>query len=182
MVWLGSQGLCADVAVTAAVSSDNTDTINLLDYRIAAGHSYGPPITVDEPRSTQHTYYVLAGETPVLLHNCGTAAEGWANRADFSNKSTLSAKYDAHAADFGLTGNRNNANLAAFQQTMTQHMTAPGTRIFRFDYRGQGQAIGFIDPATNRMVMLHADTGKFWTAYRLGDNQFMDIVQNGHLW
>lgn len=71
MVWPGSQGSCADVAVTAAVSSDNTDTINLLDYRIAAGHSHGPPITIDESRSTQHTYYVLAGSTPVVVHNCG---------------------------------------------------------------------------------------------------------------
>jgi RHS repeat-associated protein len=164
----GEQLLTADGDTVAVVGLDHDSA------RIDVAYD----LTVD----SLHSYYVLAGETPVLVHNCGTAAEGWANRADFSNKSTLSAKYDAHAADFGLTGNRNNANLSAFQQTMTQHMTAPGTKIFRFDYRGQGQAIGFIDPATNRMVMLHADTGKFWTAYRLGDNQFMDIVQNGRLW
>jgi hypothetical protein len=30
--------------------------------------------------------------------------------------------------------------------------------------------------------MLNAGTGKFWTAYRLGDNQFSSIVNKGYLW
>ena len=71
MVWLGSQLLFPDVAVTADVSLGNTDTVDLLEYRVSAGHSRGPPANVDEPRSTQHTYYVIAGDTPVLVHNCG---------------------------------------------------------------------------------------------------------------
>jgi hypothetical protein len=129
-----------------------------------------------------HTYYVLAGNTPVLVHNCGGAAAGWAEKADFSDLKTLSKKYDAHASDFGITGNRNNANLGAFREAMTEHMTSEGTSIYRFNYRGQGQAVGFIDSSTNKMVMLHADSGKFWSAYRLGDNQFAGIVDKGFLW
>ncbi len=73
MVWLGSQLLFPDVAVTADVSLGNTDTVDLLEYRVSAGHSRGPPANVDEPRSTQHTYYVVAGTTPVLVHNCDFA-------------------------------------------------------------------------------------------------------------
>jgi len=60
-------------------------------------------------------------------------------------------------------------------------MTAQGTRIYRFDYRGQGQAVGFIDPSSNLMVMLRGD-GSFWSGFRLGENQFSSIVDKGFLW
>jgi hypothetical protein len=32
------------------------------------------------------------------------------------------------------------------------------------------------------MVMLRADTGKFWSAFQLSDSQFGDIVDRGFLW
>ena len=71
MVWPGSQTACADVAVTVAVNPDHTPTAHLLDYRITAGHSHGPPATINGPAANGHTYYVVAGETPVLVHNTG---------------------------------------------------------------------------------------------------------------
>jgi hypothetical protein len=179
MVWSGSQSLSAGVAVNV----HNRGSSDYSEYRVSAGHSHGPPTAVNALFCGEQTYYVLAGDTPVLVHNCGTAADAWANKVDFSDISTLSKKYDAHAADFLQNpGNQNKANLATFQNALTEHMTAPGTKIFRFNYRGQGQAVGFIDSATNKMVMLRADSGKFWTAYRLGDNQFSSIVQKGYLW
>jgi hypothetical protein len=61
-------------------------------------------------------------------------------------------------------------------------MTSEGTSIYRFNYLVQGQAVGFIDSSTNNMVILNADSGKFWSAYRLGDNQFAGIVDKGFLW
>jgi hypothetical protein len=94
---------------------------------------------------------------------------------------TMSKKFDAHAEDFGITGNRNKANLGAYETAMRDHMSAPGTTIYRFDYRGQSPAVGFIDPSTNKMVMLRADSGKFWSGWRLGDNQFASIVDRGFL-
>jgi hypothetical protein len=127
----------------------------------------------------------MAGATPVLTHNCEaveTAAGAWASKADFSNVSVMSKKYDAHAADFGITGNRNGANLAAFQEALVQHMTAPGTKIYRFDYRGQGTAVGFIDPVTNKMVMLRADSGQFWSGWTLSDDQFASVIDRSFLW
>ncbi|HEY7223869.1 MAG TPA: HNH endonuclease signature motif containing protein [Micromonosporaceae bacterium] len=69
MVWLESQAVCADVAVTVAVNPDHTPTAHILDYRITAGHSHGPPATINGPEANGHTYYVLAGDTPVLVHN-----------------------------------------------------------------------------------------------------------------
>ena len=69
MEWPGSQALCADVAVTVAVNPDHTPTTDLLDYRITAGHSHGPPAIINGSASNGHTYYVLAGATPALVHN-----------------------------------------------------------------------------------------------------------------
>lgn len=52
-------------------------------------------------------------------------------------------------------------------------------KTYRFDYRGQGQAI---DPTTQKMVMLHSDTGKLWSGCRLGDKQFQSTIDEGFLW
>lgn len=76
-------------------------------------------------------------------------------------------------------------------------MTAPDTKIYRFNYRNQGQAIGFIDPKTKLMVMLRTD-GSFWTAYQLKIfkkmdkdipdrtisvyDQFASVIDKGFLW
>lgn len=148
-----------------------------------------------------HTYYVLAGDTSVLVHNTGCPPSGakgaWESKADFTSTKTMNKKYDAHASVFKITGNRNPAKLAEFETAMRAHMTAADTKIYRFNYRGQGQAIGFINPDSKVMVMLRAD-GSFWSAYELGIkkkmdkiipnktlavyDQFADIVDNGFLW
>lgn len=44
---------------------------DLLDYRVTAGRSHGPPAAFDAQRNAHQTYYVLAGDTPVLVHNDG---------------------------------------------------------------------------------------------------------------
>jgi hypothetical protein len=85
MEWLESQAVCADVAVTVAVNPGYTPTAHLLDYRITAGHSHGPPASVDVLAPDTHTYYVLAGETPVLVHNCGTGGPSVAGHPETCN-------------------------------------------------------------------------------------------------
>jgi hypothetical protein len=112
---------------------------------------------------------------------CAGAAAAWVQKADFSDVDTLRKKYDAHADDFGVVGNQNNTNLAIFIEVMKEHMTAPGTKIYRFNYRGQGMAVGFIDPNTRLMVMLDASTGKFWSGWQLFPNQFQDIIEKGYM-
>ncbi|MET8828654.1 putative T7SS-secreted protein [Streptomyces sp. NPDC004610] len=117
---------------------------------------------------------------PLGLAPCPRGA--WADRADFSSQKVMSKKFHAHAGDFLDTpGNLNKANLQRFQDAMRDHMTADGTKIYRFDYRNQGPAIGFIDPASQKMVMLHAD-GRFWSGWKLGDKQFQGIIDKGFLW
>ncbi|MEV5510017.1 RHS repeat-associated core domain-containing protein [Streptomyces orinoci] len=116
---------------------------------------------------------------PLGLASC--AKQGWEQKADFSSTRTMSKKYDAHAHDFlNSPGNRNNAALKAFEESMRKHMTARDTKIYRYNYHGQGQAVGFIDPQTLRMVMLHSD-GRFWSGWILSDKQFSGIVDKGFL-
>jgi hypothetical protein len=69
MVWAESQRPCTDVAVTVAVNPTPTASADLLGYRVTAGHSHGPPTAFDAQRNAHQTYYVLAGNTPVLVHN-----------------------------------------------------------------------------------------------------------------
>ncbi|MEV7511795.1 putative T7SS-secreted protein [Streptomyces sp. NPDC091201] len=117
---------------------------------------------------------------PLGLAPCPRGA--WEEKADFSSQKVMSKKFHAHAGDFlDNPGNLNKANLQRFEQAMREHMTADGTKIYRFDYRGQGQAVGFIDTASQKMVMLHSD-GTFWSAWKLGDKQFQGIIDKGFLW
>ncbi|MEV7198275.1 DUF6531 domain-containing protein [Streptomyces sp. NPDC093510] len=117
---------------------------------------------------------------PLGLAPCAKGA--WSDKADFSSQKVMSKKFHSHATDFlDNPGNLNGANLKAFQKSMQEHMTAPGTKIFRYNYRKQGPAVGFIDPQTLKMVMLRSD-GKFWSAFKLNERQFSDVVQRGFLW
>ncbi|USQ83976.1 DUF6531 domain-containing protein [Streptomyces phaeoluteigriseus] len=117
---------------------------------------------------------------PLGLAPCPRGA--WADKADFTSQKVMSKKFHAHGGDFlDNPGNLNKANLQRFEEAMRDHMTADGTKIYRFDYRGQGPAVGFIDPASQKMVMLHAD-GSFWSAWKLGDKQFQGIIDKGFLW
>jgi RHS repeat-associated protein len=117
---------------------------------------------------------------PLGLSPCPRGA--WSEKADFSSQKVMSKKFHAHAGDFlDSPGNLNKANLQRFEDAMREHITADGTKIYRFDYRNQGPAVGFIDSATQKMVMLHAD-GRFWSAWKLGDKQFQGIIDKGFLW
>ncbi|MEU7854269.1 RHS repeat-associated core domain-containing protein [Nonomuraea sp. NPDC049141] len=128
-----------------------------------------------------HTFYVAAGAANLLVHNGACPKASWLGKANFTSQKTMSKKFDAHAADFGIKGTRNKASMQAFEKAMRDHMAAPGTKIYRFNYRGQGTAVGFIDPSTGKMVMLHAD-GSFWSAWNLGSKQLAGIIDKGYLY
>ncbi|WP_416978802.1 putative T7SS-secreted protein [Streptomyces sp. T028] len=138
---------------------------------LGLGPAPNPAAYVDNPYSWTD---------PLGLAPC--ARGGWADKADFSSQKVMSKKFHAHAGDFlDNPGNLNKANLQRFEEAMHEHMTADGTKIYRFDYRNQGPAVGFIDPTSQKMVMLHAD-GRFWSAWKLGDQQFQGIIDKGFLW
>lgn len=133
-----------------------------------------PATYVDNP----HTW-----SDPLGLAPCPEDAKGrWEGRADFSSQKVMSKKFHAHAGDFlDSPGNLNKANLQRFEESMREHMTSDDTKIYRYNYRNQGQAVGFIEPSSQKMVMLRAD-GTFWSAWRLSDKQFDGIIHKGFLW
>jgi hypothetical protein len=102
MVWSGSQSLSAGVAVNAAVSVHNRGSSDYSEYRVSAGHSHGPPTAVNALFCGEQTYYVLAGDTPVLVHNCNV------DYFDPDND-LLNAVHNQRFAD----GNRGNTYAAA---------------------------------------------------------------------
>ncbi|MGW7426897.1 DUF6531 domain-containing protein [Streptomyces sp. NPDC054813] len=130
------------------------------------------------PNPVSYVHNPLTWTDPLGLAPCPKAL--WEQKADFSSQKVLSKKFDKHAGDFGVTGNRSGQTMKQFTQNMRSHILAGDTKIYRFNYRNQGQAVGFIDPGTKKMVMLHTD-GKFWSAWKLGDKQFQSIIDKGFL-
>jgi hypothetical protein len=63
--------MSAPVAVNTAVNVHSRATFNYSEYHVSAGYSHGPPTAVNALFGARQTYYVLAGSTPVLVHNCG---------------------------------------------------------------------------------------------------------------
>jgi hypothetical protein len=106
MVWAESQRPCTDVAVTVAVNPTPTASADLLGYRVTAGHSHGPPTAFDAQRNAHQTYYVLAGETPVLVHN--------SNCPGLFKGDGLSHTLERH--DFGSPGTQ---GKSAFSEDLT---------------------------------------------------------------
>lgn len=102
MVWAESHALCADVAVTVAVNPTHSAGTDLLDYRVTAGHSHGPPAAFDAQRNAYQTYYVLAGETPVLVHNCNTAPTDLHAFGNASGPRAPREGIDFHVGDDGM--------------------------------------------------------------------------------
>jgi hypothetical protein len=132
MAWSASQPACAEVAVTVAVNPYQPTHGHLLEYQITAGHNHGPPTTIDVPRSTLHTYYVVAGETPVLVHNCDSVVLGVNPHSNNLAKSLRDAGEDLQAQTF----NRGNyGRLSAtkgrpeWMNKVADAIRTPGTRL-----------------------------------------------------
>jgi hypothetical protein len=86
---------------------DQLDTPGDGHIALVSAHRYVKSIrTYNLTIDTVHTYYVLAGATPVLVHNCG-------DDVSFSPKQ-LQKKFK-HASDFGVTGNYSPANAQNFR-------------------------------------------------------------------
>ncbi|MBL1065208.1 putative T7SS-secreted protein [Streptomyces sp. 7-21] len=121
-----------------------------------------------------HTWTDPLGLTP-----CSN--QEWAERADFSDRRTMNKKYDRHAEDFGITGNRNNQRLREFEQAMREHIASPDTTMHRFNWRNQGEALAFFNKKTGLMVMLH-DDGRFWSCWKPGKKQRQAMADGEMAW
>ncbi|CAM5561327.1 Rhs protein OS=Streptomyces glaucescens OX=1907 GN=SGLAU_10665 PE=4 SV=1 [Streptomyces glaucescens] len=93
------------------------------------------------PNPTSYVHNPHVWTDPLGLAPCPRGA--WEQKADFSSQKVMSKKFHAHVGDFlDSPGNLNKANLQRFEEAMREHMTADGTKIYRFDYRNQGRLSG----------------------------------------
>ncbi|MHC3389636.1 polymorphic toxin-type HINT domain-containing protein [Streptomyces lavendulocolor] len=131
-----------------------------------------------------HTYYVLAGETPVLVHNsgpgCGT---NWMSPDKIPHHYMRTSDQGImHAEDFGVKGPYNKANGQAFVRAIEQFVKNPGTRQIHGTYRGQA-AIHYVDDTG-----LHAsfaasgpNVGEYLGGWRSGGDQLAYLLRDGKL-
>lgn len=85
-----------------------------------------------------------------------------------------------HAADFGVTGNMNNATLEAFQSAIEKHILSSGTRAIAGEYRGLQGVTHLVDPATGLNVIRDA-SGSFLSGWKLSVQQLQHVLTTGKL-
>ncbi|MDQ0795939.1 LamG-like jellyroll fold domain-containing protein [Streptomyces sp. B1I3] len=116
-------------------------------------------VTYDLSIEGLHTYYVLAGETPVLVHNCDGGVD-WVN--ENANMSSAARAYDAGAA-----GSR--AGVAP----ALQYYKAGGNRLSQIKFDG-------FDAANGVMIDRKVSVTTFNKTYRQATNQSLALEQNGY--
>jgi hypothetical protein len=108
-VWDASKKMWVDAGDLAAGDELRTaekTTNNVIDIANFDGARSMYDLTVD----TTHTYYVLAGSTPVLVHNCGTVARNALNDAEYDQAKAVADELGGHfegqsiANDPGIDG------------------------------------------------------------------------------
>jgi hypothetical protein len=97
----------------------------------------------------------------------------------------LSSKFK-HAPDFGVTGNWNKENAAAFQKAIEDHINAPGTKVIQGELRHGSSGSGYIpvlhyvDPTTGLNVVTDLN-GNFITGFKLNADQLQYVLTTGRL-
>jgi hypothetical protein len=92
----------------------------------------------------------------------------------------LVKKFDKHAADFGVTGTGNRANITRFQAAMEQHIADPATQVINGTYRQTIPVTHYVNPNTGLNVMKDA-AGNYLSGWRLNPGQLNNVLTRGSL-
>jgi hypothetical protein len=84
-----------------------------------------------------------------------------------------------HAADFGVTGNPNKANLAAFQDAIDAHIADPANRVIQGTYRGN-PVTHIVNPSSGINVLVAPDSS-FISGWKLNPAQLKNVLTRGSL-
>jgi hypothetical protein len=90
-----------------------------------------------------------------------------------ADRSVLQSKYDAHAADFGITGNRTNVTLQQFRDALHNHVQNPNSETVVERYtrlQGEDKVFHHYNPNT-RLNVIQKPNGDFVSGWRLGPEQ-----------
>ncbi len=121
---------------------------------------------------------MLAGNSPVLVHNTGACPRLWMDPKKVNH-------HFEHALDFGVAGKATNETRAHFLARIQEFVKAAGTISFRGTFRGQ-KAIHYVDPETGlhaSYVADGADIGKYLGGWKSepSTDQFTYLMRDGVL-
>ncbi|REH30682.1 RHS repeat-associated protein [Kutzneria buriramensis] len=110
---------------------------------VVSTHRYTKSIrTYNLTIDTVHTYYVIAGDTPVLVHNC----DEWTKQGNLDNH------YEKHGDEMGYDSQREYSE-AAKDLTCDCDGGRPGVMRKLDDSSDEGVVIRYFDPSTNEYGM-----------------------------
>ncbi|MFI2030963.1 polymorphic toxin-type HINT domain-containing protein [Streptomyces buecherae] len=132
--------------------------------------------THDLTVSGVHTYYVVAGRAPVLVHNSGPGCGSvWVD-------SNSVPHHFKHAEDFGVTGKESKAAKREFVDAIGEFVKNPGNVQVAGTYRGT-PARHFVDLHSGRHVSVDLASGKMLGAWKSDPKteQFWYLTMHGKL-
>jgi hypothetical protein len=106
------------------------------------------------------------------------AAEGASSQILRTSTQQLQRKFK-HAADFGIQGNYNAANGAAFRSAINQHINSSGVQVIQGTYRGV-PVTHYVNPQTGLNVMSNS-AGEFLSGWKLSPQQLQHVLTTGNL-
>ncbi|GHH66571.1 MULTISPECIES: polymorphic toxin-type HINT domain-containing protein [Streptomyces] len=161
-----------DLTPGMTLLTDDGDTVIVTGNRAYTQHATTYNLTVDD----LHTYYVLAGDTPVLVHNSGPGCgSAWIDSNSIPH-------HFKHAEDFGIMGKESKATKQAFVGAIGDFVKNPGNVQIAGTYRGT-PARHYVDLNSGRHVSVDLDSGKMLGAWKSdpGSDQFWYLTMHGKL-
>ncbi|MFF0205897.1 polymorphic toxin-type HINT domain-containing protein [Streptomyces sp. NPDC005017] len=162
----------ADLEAGMTLLTDAGATVVVIANRAFSRPARTYNLTVDD----LHTYYVLAGKTPVLVHNSGPGCGSiWIDRNRLNH-------HFKHAADFDWPTTDTRVNKEAYAQMLGEFTRNPGNIRMSGTFRKQ-PAIHYVDMQTGRHVSVDPDSGKMLGAWKskIGTDQFYYLMRDGVL-
>ncbi|MGV9954136.1 polymorphic toxin-type HINT domain-containing protein [Streptomyces cellulosae] len=167
--WIAAGKLTAGMTLR----TDTGATVIVTSNRAFTRHARTYNLTVDD----LHTYYVLAGETPVLVHNSGPGCGSiWID----SNRIPHHFK---HAKDFGIAGKESKATKDAFVRELQRFVGDPNNVQIHGTWRNSTPARHYVNLRTGQHVSVDLESGKLLGAWRtdVNDDQFWHLTMFGKL-
>ncbi len=164
---------------TTLLSNDRT-TVPVQANRAFDQHARTYNLTVDD----LHTYYVLAGDTPVLVHNSGPGCgSNWISPSALPHHyMRTNDKGIMHAEEFGVKGPYNKANAEAFIRAIEQFVKNPGTRKIEGTFRGQAAAHYVDDTGLHASFATSGpNIGEYLGGWRSDGAQLEFLLRDGKL-
>ncbi|MFG2289260.1 polymorphic toxin-type HINT domain-containing protein [Streptomyces sp. NPDC048595] len=169
-----------EIKAGASLLSDDGSSVRVLANRSFDKQARTYNLTV----ASVHTYYVMAGDTSLLVHNSGPGCgSNWISSGRLPHHYMRKNNQGVpHAKEFGVDGPYNRQNGAKFAQAVERLVKNPGTRKIEGTFRGQ-LAVHYVDTTG-----LHAsfaasgpNVGEYLGGWRSQGDQLTYLLRDGVL-